>query len=423
MEEAMAGLHGVRTQADDRVTRLARTVERLSAELVSVKAQLVSASVAQEAYERKRSQLLGESLEALEEELAAVSAESEAARGAAMPFLTAGTFTTKFTDRDGQRGTFAGTFSPHFLWQLSEQTLFESHVDLILRDSETKVDLEFANVTHLLNEHVTLGAGLFLTPFGYYQERIHTAWVNKLPTEPLAMADDGLTPTHSLGAEVRGVVPLPIADCQLNYAVYVSNGPELNTGASTAADAGKLDFDNFDDSNDRKDVGGRIGFLPVDGLELGYSLSGGEVGPRGTAFQEVDAFLQGADVSYTDLIPPLRGTLTLYGEWIWSDVDRADYGRGAFDNERSGGYLQMAYRPSQVRFGVVKNFETVLRYDVLDLPTGAPVFDQERWTLGLNYWLGPTAVVKAAYERAFQEHAAGDETDDDAILVEVAVGF
>jgi len=47
-------------------------------------------------------------------------------------------------------------------------------------------------------------------------------------------------------------------------------------------------------------------------------------------------------------------------------------------------------------------------------------FDEQRWTLGLNYWLTPSAVIKAAYE--FDDKNGGAR-DQDAFMMQVAVGF
>ena len=129
-------------------------------------------------------------------------------------------------------------------------------------------------------------------------------------------------------------------------------------------------------------------------------------------------------------------------EWVFSDVDdvafaaeeggHADEGGHAeeeedgdeafitFNNERSGGYLQLAFRPTKSDMEFLRNLEFVGRYGWLDLPSGAPdAFDQERWTLGVNYWLNPSTVLKIAYE-----HTEVDGGDDfDAVKAMFAIGF
>src|SRR5262249_10185523 len=115
-------------------------------------------------------------------------------------------------------------------------------------------------------------------------------------------------------------------------------------------------------------------------------------------------------------------------EWVWSDIDKAVYdptgdlgfGPVRFESRRNGGYVQLAYRPTKCE-SCVKDFESVVRFDMLTAPSPAPEqFDEQRWTLGLNYWLGPSTVVKVAYQ--FDNRNEG-EKDRDAFLAQFAIGF
>ena len=80
----------------------------------------------------------------------------------------------------------------------------------------------------------------------------------------------------------------------------------------------------------------------------------------------------------------------------------------------------MAYRPTKLENNILKNLEPVVRYDVINQKKTPVGFDERRWTAGLNYWLGPSTVVKAAYEFDHQ-NAAGQSGD--ALLLQFAVGF
>ena len=60
----------------------------------------------------------------------------------------------------------------------------------------------------------------------------------------------------------------------------------------------------------------------------------------------------------------------------------------------NGFYVQAAYRPTRHPVEFIRNFEVVGRYDLLNLPSGAPENeDHEQLTIGLNYWLTPSAVL------------------------------
>ena len=137
----------------------------------------------------------------------------------------------------------------------------------------------------------------------------------------------------------------------------------------------------------------------------------------------VDARLHGADLNYVTMIEALKGRLAVYAEWIWSDVDDVDYGAGVFDNKRQGGYVQLSYRPSLVENDFLSRLEAVARYGLLDMPSGAPVFDQHRWTFGGIYRLTPAIGIKAAYQMTTEKLPGIGDDRDDAVLLQLFVGF
>ena len=143
-------------------------------------------------------------------------------------FLLTGYAFAGFSNRHGEASSFNAGFSPILLWKLSDKLFFEGELELGQDDAETTVNLEYAHLTYLLNDYITVGAGKFLTPFGQFPDRLHAAWINKLPDFPLVFnEDEGLVGFSQLGAEVRGVIPL--GPTKLFYDAYVSNGPRLNT--------------------------------------------------------------------------------------------------------------------------------------------------------------------------------------------------
>ncbi len=342
-------------------------------------------------------------------------------------FLIAGYATAGFTDQEGEDSNFSAKLVPVFLWKLNDRLLFEGEVEFELENvngaSETEVNLEYANVSYLLNDYITLGAGKFLTPFGLFGERLHPAWINKLPDAPLPYGSGGLAPMSSVGFYMRGGVA--VEETKFNYAFYVSNGPNLNT--ATATKAGTLIFDNYEDINNNKAIGGRVGVLPVPEMELGYSFQVARVAPDG--FERVDAVIMGVDFSYVRYIDALGGIVDFRAEWVFSDVENATFdpagslgfGPLTFDNKRHGGYVQLAYRPSKNSSEILRRLEFVTRWDMIELPSGAPdETDEQRLTFGLNYWLAPSTVVKAAYRLGNKENNAEDQN---AFFLQAAVGF
>jgi hypothetical protein len=355
----------------------------------------------------------------------------EATEAGLSSFHVSGYGFTRFVNRENEDSTFSAVLAPLFLWQITDRLLFEAEIELELESEhghgETELELEYANAAYLLNDYVTLGAGKFLTPFGLFPERLHPAWINKLPDGPLIYAHGtGIAPFSSVGIFARG--GFPVASTKMNYAVYVSNGPALNTGEDEPEEAGLLEFENWEDINNNKAVGGRVGFLPLPQVEVGYSFLWGRVNPSGEDIGDADAFIWGIDVTYVQEVDVLAGLIDARFEYVRSEVDTVTYdadgslgfGPLRFTNDRDGLYVQLAYRPTKCDIEFLRDFEVVGRFDYLDAPSGSPEpADTERWTVGVNYWVNPSTVVKLAYQNTDVDGVP----DVDAFLAMFAVGF
>jgi len=364
----------------------------------------------------------------LRDELAKVKETAESSAPGTTKFLLTGYAFAGFEKREGESSTFTAGLAPIFLWELSDRLFFEGELTLELKDTETEVGLEYAQLTYLLNDYITVGAGKFLTPFDQFPERLHPPWINKLPDFPLVFnEDEGLVPFSQVGAQVLGGIP--IGPTKLLYAVYVSNGPRLNTDA---ASAGSLQFDNFTDIDHDKAVGGRVGFLPLPELEIGYSIEYARMKASDASADHADLVLQGVDMSYIHDFDWIKGRIDARAEWVWSKVSNLTYdpdgslgfGPLKFNNWRTGGYAQLAYRPYKIKLPVIDKLELVARYDRIDEPNEAPgAFDERRWTFGLNYWLGPSTVIKAAFETGHRSSSDDRDEDVTAYLLQAAMGF
>lgn len=341
-------------------------------------------------------------------------------------FVIAGYTFAGYDDHRHAQGTFNAGFNPIFLWKLNDKLSFESEVEIEVNSDDgdqTEVNLEYADFTYVLNDYFTIGAGKFKTPVGIFNQRLESAWINKLPDRPLPFSDEvGIAQESTLGAFLEGGMAL--GSQKINYEVWVGNGPALIT--DDPGTAGQFNFDNFSDNNDNKAVGGRIGWLPIPYLELGYSVAYELVNPH--HFESVTNLTQGVDVSYVRTYDQIKGNIDFRMEWIFSQTDKATYdptgalgfGPTRFNNDRNAGYVQMAYRPSQVDNKLLKKLEFVGRYDRLNVSDNAPGggWDQ-RFTIGLDYYVTPSFVVKTAYE--FDDPQHGDR--DDALMIQAALGL
>lgn len=337
-------------------------------------------------------------------------------------FLMAGYGTAGFTARSGEDPFFDAAFNALFLFKMTDRLFFEGEMELEFEDEATTINLEVAQASYLLNDYMTIGLGRFLNPMDFFVERQHMNWVNKLPDKPLAVYD-GLFPESELGGQLRGVIP--IGATKLEYAAFVANAPGLITESDNFSEIGMLDFDNDANFGGHVAVGGRLGFIPIPQLEVGYGIQRSKVGPRDQAVVNV---LQSVDFNYVSDSALLKGLINLRAQWGWSHVGDFVYdsdgsqgfGPLQFNNNRNGGYAQLSYRPTHIDNDYIKNFEGVFRYDRLNQLHTPVGFDEQRWSFGLNYWVTPSAVVKLAYE---VDDKNGGARDQNAFLMQAAVGF
>jgi hypothetical protein len=350
-------------------------------------------------------------------------AELQASLLGTTKFLLAGWAEGMFEARNGEVSTFSASFNPIFLWELTPKLLFDSRLEIDPSGGGTNVNLVNAQLSYLLNDYIALGVGEFFSPSNAFVERFEPQWINKLPDRPIGVYH-GILPNISVGAQVRGGFPL--GSTRANYAFYVSNGPVLNS--LDPRTAGTLDFNSYTDNNDNKAVGGRVGFLPLPGVEFGYGFETSKPGFQGTTFSDVQALVQSVDLEITRDSDLLKGRINLFAQYAWSHVDHAIYdpdgtlgfGPLPLTAKRDGGYAELAYRPTKADFDFLRNLETIFRWDHLSRdPSGLGDPEETRWTLGLNYWLSPSTVLKAAYEWDQPNGAA----NRNALLIQTAMGF
>jgi hypothetical protein len=343
--------------------------------------------------------------------------------------LIAGDAAAGYLDETGSTSTFTAEFNPMFLWQLNERLFFEGGLEFAIEgpdkngeNSQTDVELDSAYLIYLLNDYASIGAGKFATPFTVYHRHFDPSWINKLPFDPLVYGDGGIAPDTSVGAFVIGAVP--VGNAMMNYAAYLANGPALITDDPDAA--GSLNFDNYSDQNYNKAFGFRLGYLPVRELEVGYSFEFSKPNPGN--FQTVRSYLHGVDLNYIKDNDYLKGRTTVRTGWVWSQMDTATYdptgslgfGPLRFNNDRSGGYAEAAYRPTEASDEWVNNLEFALRYDQLNVSSKAPGGgDEDRWIPGVSYWLTPRTVLKTAY--ALDDKKNGP--DNNIFAIQFATGF
>jgi len=335
------------------------------------------------------------------------------------------------SDSGTQNDTFvAGKFNPVFHFQYKDLVLFESELEFeVASDGTTTTALEYSSIDLLLNDNVTLVAGKFLSPVGQFQERLHPAWINKLPEAPAGFGHGGIQPLSDVGVMLRG--GFNVAPMMLTYSVFAGNGPqvEYTSGALQSIELGGFGTDD----NNGKAVGGRLGILPVPYLEVGGSfltsqLEGRKETTVSGGVSEGDFALWGVDAAYT------RGPWNVRAEYLSAELDTFLSQQATTDTATSlvpkttweAWYTQIAYRLSGLtNTPVLKNFELIARYGEFDVKGYSEFIEhaapEERVTLGVNYYFAPMLMGKLAVSsRDYKTSGVASVTEARA---ELAYGF
>lgn len=355
-----------------------------------------------------------------------IQAQVDKNRGGLESFVLAGDAEVGFVAQHGTHSTFDADVSPLIIWQPPlKQLLVEAAFDLQigpatnLASEGTTLAVNLGDISYNLCDYVTIGGGLFAVPFGQFHNHFDPPWINKFPDDPLAF--DAIAPISEVGVYAKGAIPS--GTTMWTYDIYVTNGPNLDTST------GQLNFNDYTDLNNNKAAGGRIGFLPLPDMEMGYSVQYSEPNPDG--FAKVRALLQAADFHYKPLCRELEGTFDISAEWIWADLGKGTYPiatpnslTSTFNNYSQGGYVSVGFRPTELSNKILRNAEILARFDSLQTPINLPSNtlggDHEfRWTVGLDYWVTSYCVVKAAYEL---DHKRLGE-DQNAFILQLGYGL
>ncbi len=400
---------------------LEERIETLERELLILKQELQGAQQAEGRVEKLETELAG-----TQQKLAEVDKEARAEERAATKFHLAGYAAAGFEASDngaGEDSFTAGSFNPIFHFQYNDNILFESELEFeVSEDGETETELEYSSLNWFATDYLAVKLGKWLSPIGQFQERMHPAWINKLPNAPAGFGHGGVQPASDVGVQLRGGVPV-LQQGLFTYVVAVGNGPRVGGHG--------LELEGFgSDDNSNKSVGGRLGFLPVPFLEFGVSYLTAEVTGEEADMGPVtdgDYDLWGADFAFT------RGPWDFRGEYLNSELDSffglAEVGDMTTNlipaTEWEAWYLQLAYQLSGfTNAWFLQNLELVGRYGEFDID-GFNEFEEhgneERFTAGINYLIAPSVIAKLAWEsREFDEPGRKDEG---RLLGQFAFGF
>jgi hypothetical protein len=325
-------------------------------------------------------------------------------------------------------GFYFGEFTPDFFLKLNDQFFLEAEIAVGGAGSVSVGS--FAQADWFVNDWLTITAGRFVLPIGFYNERLNYSWINKLPIDAPGSAPllwlQVLPPLSALGAEATGAFYLGCSPIKMEYAAYISNGLNI-TRAPTANELANLEdmTDTFDVISNEKAVGGRLGlWWPEMGLEGGVSAMYNGDYIRGGLEDSIS--LYAIDLNYHK------------GDW---DA-RLEYGETfqqaanflGTNIRRQGFYGQVAYRPRECTNRYLASTELVYRYSYVDFhgidpttlnlatfstPIDVPVRRQQN-EFGINYYFYPRMVLKVAYQI---NDEPGFHLHDNQFITEFAWGW
>ena len=295
----------------------------------------------------------------------------------AVPILTgfAG-LTTSFVPEQQQ---LSPTISPIILVPFGERWLIETEAEFAGNythmtdqpwDRHWDKGIEYLQVDFFANKYLTVVGGRFLTPFGIFNERLHSGWIRNLPAEPLIA---GIEMSDSNGGMLRGGVSLS-QDVNMTYAGFFSAASTARAFLATRAAGGRVSL-----------------FFPKQRFEFGTSYQ------RRLQDSHVNTF--GADVTWQLTRIPLDF--------------RSEYAHS--EDGGSGYWVEAAYRTRKVPFAKAffSKSQAIIRMEQFFVPAGSstgiggdmPTVDTQRFSAGWNYWIRPDVRSSFSYARSLSSES------------------
>ncbi len=263
--------------------------------------------------------------------------------------------------------------------------------------SESRFELEQALAGFKLGASGDLRIGLFLVPFGKYNES-NRPQQTVLVNVPLNLEASYPESWRDIGLTAQGRIGF------LRYAAYLANG----LGEKDGAVAGQ----SFRDVNKDKAKGGRLGIVVGEGFEVGASYYTGK-------YDQEDAFrlsLEGADLTWVTKDYEVRGE---YTRGLWKNPG------GAPDGKADGFFGLVA-----LYLGKLQPVASFQRWDPGNVAAGLRLVTvaggaetlavRSRWALGARYYFSPTFIVKAEYDINREK---GPAINNNLFLVQAAISF
>ncbi|HWG58251.1 MAG TPA: hypothetical protein VN661_04305 [Candidatus Acidoferrales bacterium] len=226
--------------------------------------------------------------------------------------------------------------------------------------------IDYMQLDFVIDSHLTIVAGRFLTPFNIYNERLAPAWIHNFENGPFTYSFGNGPVGSSTGLMARGVL-VARPSYEVNYTAYYSGLVDLNSHWGTGRTAG-----------------GRMGvFFPGPRLEAGFSYE--------RYLQDTHRNIEGLYFSWQ----PKSVPLDVKSEWAHSPSGQGYWLEGLYRLSRFRG-------PDSAlgRLAPVARVEQFHR-DQFIAGDGLPGTNLKEGDFGLNYYLPHEIRLNGTYGRQF----------------------
>jgi len=217
-----------------------------------------------------------------------------------------------------------------------------------------------ANLDWGFSHHFSLRAGQFKVPFS--QENLVSS--SDLEVINRSQVEEKLCPGRDLGSQGRDIGAMVFGKYSIvEYQLGLFNGSGINKA----------------DSNDQKDLGGRVVVHPIESLSVGAAYYNGRLRPdvESPTVIRSSAHRTGLEFAF------VQSSVSLRGEYMFSKDDLVS---------RNGWYLQGGY------FFLPKEFQGIIRFDSYNKNGDLTGVRSDRFTLGLNWHFAERTKMQVNYE-------------------------
>ncbi len=289
-----------------------------------------------------------------------------------------------------------------------------------------EIALEIAQFDFEFYEALNLRAGILLPPLGRFNVN-HDSPKNNFTKRPLVSTEIIPSTLSEIGGGLFGNIYL--RKMRVNYGLYITNGFNdgiiLNSEGSTSFRSGSPSLD--EDNNTVPSYTGRIGFIPVTGIEAGFSFHTGTYNKYRVEGQDIDEKRNELIIAADwDLSKSFKfGTLGLSGEFAYAKIDIPESLIGLYASKQQGYYIDLTY---DFLRGFVKvlpksSFIFALRYDEVHLDIDISGALARQFSVGLNFKPFEDSIFKLNYTRGWSYDKINNLTHKAFVTASIATYF